>query len=141
MKLKNILGALVVSALAATVAFAEKFDDGQNVATEAALKGKKVAFVPLSMGIDLTQAWAAALQSDVDQYGYELSVRDPNWDVAAGAQAITQLIADKPDVLIIHPLDMTAYSRLVTQANKAGIAVVQINLKSLNTGDAYVGVD
>lgn len=141
MKLKKVLAAVAAAALMATPVFADRFDDGQNIASAAAMKGKKVAFVPLSMGLDLTQAWAAALQADADHYGYELSVRDPNWDVAAGAQAITQLIADKPDVLIIHPLDMTAYSRLVTQANKAGISVVQINLKSLNTGDAYVGVD
>jgi ribose transport system substrate-binding protein len=139
---KCILGlAAAISMLVPAAVQAEHFDDGQNLATLQALKGKKVAFVPLSMGIDLTQAWAAALQRDADQYGYELIIRDPSWDVAAGAQAVTQLIAEKPDVLILHPLDMTAYSKLVKRANDDGIAVIQVNLKSLNTGDVYVGVD
>lgn len=139
---KLLLGLLTATCLALpATAIAERFNDGQNVATLEALKGKKVAFVPLSMGIDLTQAWAAALKKDAEQFGYELIIRDPSWDVAAGAQAVTQLIAEKPDVLIVHPLDMTAYSKLVQRANAEGIAVIQINLKSLNTGDAYVGVD
>lgn len=139
---KLILGLLTAASIALPAsAIAERFNDGQNVATLEALKGKKVAFVPLSMGIDLTQAWAAALQKDADQFGYELIIRDPSWDVSAGAQAVTQLIAEKPDVLVLHPLDMTAYSKLVDRANAEGIAVVQINLKSINTGDAYVGVD
>lgn len=133
--------AAAVSLVSSGAALADKFNDGQNIVSAAAMKGKKVAFVPLSMGIDLTQAWAAALQKDADQYGYELIIRDPSWDVAAGAQAVTQLIAEKPDVLILHPLDMTAYSKLVKRANDDGISVVQVNLKSLNTGDAYVGVD
>jgi len=139
---KFIMGLLTAAFFALpAVAVADHFDDGQNLATLKALKGKKVAFVPLSMGIDLTQAWAAALKKDAEQYGYQLIIRDPSWDVAAGAQAVTQLIAEKPDVLIVHPLDMTAYSKLVDRANAQGISVIQVNLKSLNTGDAYVGVD
>lgn len=139
---KFIMGLLAAATLAMpAAAIAERFDDGLNIKTLETLKGKKVGFVPLSMGIDLTQAWAAALKKDADQFGYELIIRDPSWDVAAGAQAVTQLIAEKPDVLVLHPLDMTAYSKLVDRASAEGIAVVQINLKSLNTGDAYVGVD
>jgi ribose transport system substrate-binding protein len=120
---------------------AEEFDDGQVLDTYKSLKGKKVAFVPISMGFDLTQAWAAGLQRDADQYGYQLIIRDANWNVDAGAQALTQLIAEKPDVLIFHPLDMQAYSRLVKKALAAGIIVIQVNLKSLNNGDAFVGAD
>lgn len=139
---KMVTGLLAAASLALPAeAIAERFNDGQNIATMEALKGKKVAFVPLSMGIDLTQAWAAALKKDADQFGYELIIRDPNWDVAAGAQAVTQLIAEKPDVLILHPLDMTAYSKLIDRANGEGIAVIQMNLKSLNNGSAYVGMD
>jgi ABC-type sugar transport system substrate-binding protein len=143
MKLKSLALTATVGAILsiAGAAYAEHFDDGQYAATEKSLKGKTVAFVPISMGFDLPQAWAAALQHNADEWGYKLVIRDPNWDVAAGAQALTQLIAEKPDVLIFHPLDMTAYSKLVKKAGDAGIATVQINLKSMNTGDAYVGVD
>jgi ribose transport system substrate-binding protein len=139
---KGVIALMAAASIAGLgAARAERFNDGQNIATAAALKGKTVAFVPLSMGIDLTQAWAAALQHDADLYGYKVVIRDPNWDVAAGARAVTQLIAEKPDVLILHPLDMTAYSKLIKRAAGAGIPTIQINLKSLNTGDVYVGTD
>lgn len=144
MNLRKSLIALSAAASLSSLAgaaLAQHFDDGQWNATEKALKGKTVAFVPISMGFDLPQAWAAALQHDADKWGFKLVIRDPNWDVGAGAQAITQLIAEKPDLLIFHPLDMTAYSKLVKKAGDAGITTVQMNLKSLNTGDAYVGAD
>jgi ribose transport system substrate-binding protein len=138
----------IVLALAAVLAVgvggrasAEHFDDGIYSNMDKSMRGKTVAFVPISMGFDLPQAWVASLQHDADKYGYKLVIRDPNWDVAAGAQALTQLIAEKPDVLIFHPLDMTAYAKLVKKASDAGIPTVQVNLKSLNTGDAYVGTD
>jgi ribose transport system substrate-binding protein len=139
---KTMIGLAAAASLAGVGgALADHFDDGQYPAFEKAMKGKTVAFVPISMGFDLPQAWAAGLQHDADKYGYKLVIRDPNWDVAAGAQALTQLIAEKPDVLIFHPLDMTAYSKLVKKAGDAGIATIQVNLKSLNTGDAYIGAD
>jgi ribose transport system substrate-binding protein len=40
--------------VAGTMARAEPFDDGQSKTYYADLKGKKVGFVPLSMGFDLT---------------------------------------------------------------------------------------
>jgi ABC-type sugar transport system substrate-binding protein len=116
-------------------------DDGQISKTRAMLKGKKVGFVPISMGFDLPQAWYAGLKRDADRFGYELIVREANWNVQTGAQAINQLIGEKVDLLVIQPTEMLAYAKLVDRANAAGITVVQINLKSPNTGDAYVGAD
>lgn len=122
-------------------AFADEFDEGQIKITRSALKGKKVGFVPLSMGFDLPQAWYEGLKQDAAKWGYEVIVRDPNWNVQVGAQALNQLIADKPDVLIFHPLEMQAYSKLVKKALDSGINVIQVNLKSPNNGDAYVGAN
>ena len=49
-----------VALLAATgAAISEPYDDGQSKGYYEILKGKKVAFVPLSMGFDLT--WFALL--------------------------------------------------------------------------------
>ena len=44
-------------------------------------------------------------------------------------------------MLIFHPLEMQAYSKLVKKALDAGINVIQVNLKSPNNGDAYVGAN
>ncbi len=140
---KGLGTALVALGLVAGVnhALADEFDDGQIKMTRETLKGKKVGFVPLSMGFDLPQAWYEGLRQDSEKWGYELIVRDPNWNVQAGAQALNQLIAEKPDVLIFHPLEMQAYAKLVKRAMDEGINVVQVNLKSLNNGDAYVGAN
>jgi len=143
MRLKNVMGgmlAIMAFALATLPAHAE-FDDGQINKTRALLKGKKVGFVPISMGFDLPQAWYEGLRRAAELYGFQVVVREANWNVQAGAQAINQLIGEKVDVLIIQPPEMLSYSKLVDRANAAGLSVIQINLKSPNTGDAYVGAN
>lgn len=140
---------LLTTAFAATITLAaslsplraDPYDDGQSKAYYEALKGKRVAFVPLSMGFDLTEGWNAGMQNQAKALGYTVDIRDPNWNVEAGVQAVNGFIADKPDVLILHPLDQQAYNRLVPKAMKAGINVIQVNLKSVTNGDAYVGAD
>lgn len=144
MKLRKLLiaGAAVLGlAAVAGVAHAERPDDGQYGATAASLKGKKVAYVPIAMGFDLTQAWAAALEHSAKEWGFELSIRDPNWDVAAGVQALSQLIDEKPDMIVVQPADPQSYVRLLKRAVDSGIKVVEINMKSLTRTDAYVGAD
>jgi ABC-type sugar transport system substrate-binding protein len=135
----------LIAALATTcvtaATFADEYDDGQIKLTREGLKGKKVGFVPLSLGFDLPQAWYEGLKQDAAKWGYKVIVRDPNWNVQVGAQALNQLIADKPDVLIFHPLETQAYAKLVKKAMADGINVIQVNMKSPNNGDAYVGAN
>lgn len=141
-----MLKAVIRSAALATILLtgavaAEEFDDGQIAATRSALAGKRVGFIPLSMGIDLGQVWYEALKRDADRYGYEIIVRDANWNVQAGAQAINELVGEQVDVLVLQPADNQAYVRLVDKAAAAGVPVIQVNMKSPNTGDAYVGAN
>ena len=145
MKLKKYLiaGATVlgVASLTAGVARADHFDDGQWALTAKALEGKTVAFVPAAMGFDLPQAWAAAMQHAADKWGFKFVIRDPNWDVSAGVQALSQLVTDKPDVIVVQPTDPQSYAKLIKKALDGGIKVVQINMESVTRGDAYVGSD
>lgn len=140
-KLLTALLAMATLAGATGMAVSEPYDDGQSKSYYETLKGKKVAFVPLSMGFDLTEGWNAGLQNQAKALGYTVDIRDPNWNVEAGVQAANGFIADQPDLLILHPLDQQAYNRIVPKAMKAGIRVVQVNLKSVTNGDAYVGAD
>jgi ribose transport system substrate-binding protein len=142
--MKCCAGAIAVATavlILGNLATAAEYDDGLSVGYYQKLKGKKVAFVPISMGFDLTQGWFAAMKRQADELGYEIIVRDPNWNIDAGAQALSQLIDEKPDILIFHPVDMQAYNKLIKKAVDAGINVIQLNLKSPNNGDAYVGAD
>jgi ribose transport system substrate-binding protein len=145
MKTRKILAAAaaVTTAIAglASATLAEPFDDGQSKTYYENLTGKKVGFVPLSMGFDLTEGWNAGLQNQAEALGYEVMIRDPNWNTEAGVQAANGLIAEQPDVLILHPLDMQAYNRTVQKAMASGINVIQVNLKSVTNGDVYVGTD
>lgn len=139
--IKLALAAVAALVISSATVDAEPFDDGLSNTYYQTLKGKRVAFVPLALGFDLTDGWNAGLQNQARELGYEVEVRDPNWNPEAGVQAANAFIADKPDILILHPLDMQAYNRIVPKALKAGINVIEINLKSLSNGDAYVGTD
>ena len=135
MRISNIVrmlgGAAFLAALVGSqgAALAERPDDGLVFQYQKSLEGKKVAFVPISMGFDLTQGWMAAVQRDAERLGYEVIIRDPNWNIDAGAQALEQLISEKPDILIFHNNDTQAYAKLVQRAMGAGINVIQMNLK------------
>jgi ABC-type sugar transport system substrate-binding protein len=105
------------------------------------LKGKKVVFVPLAMGFDLTEGWAAIMKRQAADLGYSFDIRDPNWSTDAGTRAITAIIAEKPDLAIIHNPDLQSYARLEQRMVQAGIKVLQVNLETTNPTDSYVGAD
>ncbi len=127
--------------LCASAASAEGLDDPTRADFAKALEGKKVAFVPLAMGFDLAEGWTYGVRKEVDAHGGQFILRDPNWKTDVGAQAITKLIAEKPDVMIVHNPDVQSYARILKKAEEAGIYVIQINMKSSYPTDAFIGTD
>src|ERR1700727_291318 len=91
------------------------------------LKGKKVLFVPLAMGFDLTEGGAAIMRRQAKDLGYTFEIRDPNWSTDAGTRAITDAIEQKPDLLIVHNPDLQSYAKLEQRAGQAGIQGLQVN--------------
>jgi ribose transport system substrate-binding protein len=138
--IKTTLLASVV-ALGVGAAFAQGIDDPTRSAYYDSFADKTVAFVPVSMGIDLTEGWAAGIRDALEPLGVKFEIRDPNFNTDAGAQALTSLIAEKPDVIVVHNPDVQSYARLLKKAEEAGIYVVQVNMKSSYPTDAFVGVD
>ena len=145
MKLKKMLAAVALTMLGtlAVNTAAKAQDDPGPAAYEQALKGKRVVMVPMAMGFDLAQGWAAYLKREVEAWGGSFDTRDPNWDNAAGAQAITDLISSdpKPDVLVVHSPDLNSYSKLLKKAQKDGIYVVLVDNPMNYPADAFVGSD
>lgn len=131
---RAIQSTLLAAALAAAL-------NSSAIAQEAALKGKTVAFVPTSLGYDLTDGWNAMVGKQLQTLGVKWVVRDPNWSTDAGAQAITSLISEKPDVLLVQNPDIQSYARLLKRAEEAGIPVVQVNMRSAANTSAFVGAD
>ncbi|WP_442581091.1 sugar ABC transporter substrate-binding protein [Mesorhizobium sp. ASY16-5R] len=137
---------LAACAIAAAIglssaAFAEPYDDGTSKAFYESFAGKKVVMIPYSMGEPIGAGIATGLQRLADERGFSFSVRDPNWSIDQGVQAISQLINEKPDVLVVQNIDMQGYARAIKQAEDAGIRVVQINVKSIAKSTGHIGVD
>jgi ribose transport system substrate-binding protein len=106
-----------------------------------ALQGKTVAYLPVAMSFDLAQGWLAGLKRELEPLGVKIVVRDPNWSTNAGAQALTNLISEKPDVIVAHNPDVQTYAKLLQKAESSGIDVVQINMRSSYPTTAFVGAD
>ena len=96
----------------AAYAMADGIDDPRRADYFKAFAGKTIAFVPVTMGIDLTEGWASVMKKQADRLGMKFEIRDPHFSADAGAQAITSLIAEKPDVLVVHNPDVQSYAKL-----------------------------
>ena len=131
-----------LSALAAGPALAQKgLDEPFQAKFKAALAGKTVAYIPVSMNFDLTEGWFAGLKKELEPWGMKVIVRDPNWSTNAGAQALTTLISEKPAVIVVHNPDVQTYARLMQRAEKEGIHIIQINMGSVYRSSAFVGAN
>ncbi len=145
--LKNLMAGIAAFALAGIMATApalaanEGLENPRSTGFDKALKGKRVIFIPLAMGFDLTEGWAAVMRQQAKRLGYSFEIRDPNWSTDAGTRALSAAIGEKPDLLVVHNPDIQSYARLLKQAQAAGIKVVQVNLESNTTTDSYVGAN
>ncbi|MER8961220.1 sugar ABC transporter substrate-binding protein [Mesorhizobium sp. M0701] len=133
--------AAISSQATVSISHADGLDDPLRAQYLEKLKGKKVAFLPIALSFDLALGWQEGLKRELEPYGIELIVRDPNWNSNAGAQALTTLIAAKPDVLIVHNADLQTYAKLLKKAEAEGIKVVQVNMRSVYQSTVYVGAD
>ncbi len=130
------------SALALTTVPASAAEPREELraAFDKALKGKKVAWSPVWLGV-LESEWTRNMQTHFDDYGIKFVVRDANFKSDVQLQAVSELINEKPDVLIVQNPNVTLLAREIKRAMDAGIYVIQVNMASNTLSDAYVGVD
>jgi ABC-type sugar transport system substrate-binding protein len=105
------------------------------------IAGKKVIFVPIAMGISLTEGWARRMKQHADRAGYTFDVRDAAFNTAAMTELLAKAISEKPDVLVVHNPTVQLLSRQIKQAESEGIKVLQINLQSNQPSIAFVGAN
>ncbi|HSB23085.1 MAG TPA: sugar ABC transporter substrate-binding protein [Burkholderiaceae bacterium] len=137
----TLAAGLSLAASHAAFAQGKGLDEPFRAGYKQALAGKTVGFIPVAMGFDLAEGWAAGLKSQLEPSGMKVVVRDPNWNTNAGAQAFTTLIAEKPAVIVIHNPDVQTYAKLIKKAEDEGIYVIQINMRSAQPSTAFVGAD
>ncbi|MEZ5727321.1 MAG: sugar ABC transporter substrate-binding protein [Burkholderiaceae bacterium] len=136
------LGAsLSLAAASSALAQGKGLNEPFRAGYRAALAGKTVGYIPVSMGFDLTEGWLKGLKRELEPHGMKVVLRDPNWNTNTGAQAFTTLISEKPAVIVIHNPDVQTYAKLIKKAEKAGIYVVQINMRSAQPSTVFVGAD
>jgi ABC-type sugar transport system substrate-binding protein len=129
---------VMVSAFASS---ASALDDPTRAPYYDSFKGKTVAYVPITMAANITSSWAAGIKRALLPLGVKFIVRDGNFDIDATSQAITSLIDQKVDVMIVQNTDVQAFAKLYRKAQQAGIYVVQIGMQSVVQTDGYAGPD
>ncbi len=142
-RLTKMTIAATLTALACTgSAYAQQsIDDPARAGYYETMKDRKVVFVPVFMGLDLTEGWSKMMAKQAEALGYDYEVRNSNFNTAAGAQTITSLISEKPDVIVVQNPDVQSYARLLKRAEDEGINVIQLNMKTNTLTTGFVGAD
>jgi len=124
----------------ATPAKASEARQQLRVQFDKALKGKKVAWAPVWLGV-LESEWTRVMKNRFDDYGIALETRDANFKSDVQLQTVGDYINEHPDVIVVQNPNVTLLARELKRAMDAGIYVVQVNMASNTLTDAYVGVD
>ena len=122
-KLKGLHGGLAIAALVIgpTAAPAQE-ETGTKTARELRadydknLKGKTIAFLPIATGVPLMDEWGNVIKTEAEWRGMKFVIRDPTGNPAAMQQALTALIDEKPDVLIVQNPSVTLLQKELKRA-------------------------
>lgn len=137
-RLGSAFRAGTIGALTAAVAI---LGMGGQVHADNDIAGKKVIFVPIAMGISLTEGWARRMRQHAEIHGYSIEVRDAAFNTSVMSELVAKAITDKPDVLVVHNPTVQLLARQIKQAEADGIKVLQINLQSNQPSAAFVGAN
>lgn len=138
----NRMGSKLRSALVATLMGAcAVLAAGSQAQADSNIAGKKVIFVPISMGISLTEGWVRRMKEHAAIYGYTVDVRDAAFNTGAMSELLAKAISEKPDLLVVHNPTVQLLARQIKQAEADGIKVLQVNLQSNQPSAAFVGAN
>ena len=99
-------------------------------------KGKKVIYIINGDHPYLT-ALAKGAQMVADAYKMELTVLSPNWDIATQNQMLDEAIVEKPDMIILIPLDAKVAVQQIRKVNQEGIPILISNMLPEAEGMKY----
>ncbi len=75
-----------------------------------------------------TTACTNGAQKVADAYSMDLKIQSPNWDLAVQNQMIDQAINERPDMILLIPLDAKTALQQARKINKAGIPLLLFNM-------------
>jgi ABC-type sugar transport system substrate-binding protein len=105
------------------------------------LKGKTIAFLPIATGVPLMDEWGRVIKNEAEWRGMKFIIRDPALNMSAMQQALTALVDQKPDVIVVQNPSVTLLMKELKRAESEGIHVIQMNMSSNYKSDAFVGAD
>src|SRR5271167_4543076 len=105
------------------------------------LKGKTIAFLPIATGVPLMDEWGTVIKTEAEWSGMKFTIRDPALNMSAMQQALTALVDEKLDVIVVQNPSVTLLMKELKRAEAQGIHVVQMNMSSNYKSDAFVGAD
>ncbi|MGY1605258.1 multiple monosaccharide ABC transporter substrate-binding protein [Geodermatophilus sp. SYSU D00815] len=102
--------------------------------------------IGVSMPTQTSERWIAdgeAVQSQLEDKGYEVNLQFANDDIPTQSQQIDQMITEGADLLIIAAIDGTALSSQLQAAADAGIPVISYDrlIRDSENVDFYVSFD
>ncbi len=74
-----------------------------------------------------TTACTTGAQKVADTYKMDIKIQSPNWDLAVQNQMIDQAINERPDMILLIPLDAKTAPQQARKINKAGIPLILFN--------------
>ncbi len=81
--------------------------------------GKKVTMI-VHGDHPWTTACTNGAQKVADAYNMDIKIQSPNWDLAVQNQMIDQAINERPDMILLIPLDAKTALQQARKINKAG---------------------
>lgn len=105
------------------------------------VQGKTIAYLPIALGVPLSDEWGHVMQQEAAQYGMKFEFRDPNNNPSAMQDALTALVNSHPDVIVVQNPSVTLLMRELRKAEQQGTHVVQMNMSTNYKSDAFVGAD
>lgn len=114
-----------------------------RAASQKAIAGHTLAFVPLGLGSPLWDEWNRVIGTNAKAAGFTYVVKDSASSATKQADIVQTLVnqLQAKDVLVVHNADVTVTAKLLQQAEKKDIYVISLNQASNWKGDAFVGGD
>lgn len=92
-----------------------------------------------------TTACSNGAKKVADAYGMDLKILSPNWDLAVQNQMIDQSINERPDMILIIPLDATTAIQQARRINQSGVPFIFFNTlptaEAMNYAITWTGPD
>jgi ribose transport system substrate-binding protein len=105
---------------------------------ESGAKGKRIVCLR-HMDHPYTTAYTRGMKQIADAYGIELkTLTAGNADVNIQSQQVDQVINERPDLVILFPVDAKSVVPMLRKLNQAGIPVIASNLIPVDSGMPYV---